>query len=148
MNNINIQEIIKDYDKQIITKRKRRNIDLTNEWVKQTPRDPGIYVIFKNKKIVYTGESGSIQGRMNDLRKTVNHTLRRSIGGKYFSKAKGFKKATSKMKFPPHIEKKIDNYICGLDVLFLPIEFGRKEMEEYLINKYKPIFNTKAKRGQ
>jgi len=148
MNKKDIQKIIKAYEKQVLVKRNKKNIYLTNEWVKQAPIEAGIYVVFKNKKIVYVGETGSIQGRMNDLRRTVNHTLRRSIGAKKFAKVKGFQKATSKKKFSPRIEKLVEKYIRGLDISVLPIAFGRKEMEEYLISKYKPIFNNKAKRGK
>ena len=118
---------------------------LTNEWSNKFPNEAGIYALFKKSKLIYVGETSSIKGRMNYLRRTENHTVRRSIGNKIFSKVKGFKKVNNKTKFPDHIEARIDEYMKKLDVAVLPMNFGRKETEEHIIREYSPIFNFKDK---
>jgi len=75
---------------------------------------------------------------MKDLRYTLNHTLRRNIGNTLFSNRKDFKIATSKKKFPSKIEDLVDQYMENLKVIIAPVYFGRTEIEEYLIEKYKP----------
>lgn len=148
MNHKDIQDIIEEYERRILSADNKQNVQLTNEWSKKIPVDAGIYAFFDQEKMVYVGEFGSLRGRLNDLRRTVNHTLRRSIGEERFSDVEGYKKATSKRKFPDHIEKMVETYLCSLRVSVLPVAFGRTEIEEYLISKYKPTFNNKSKRGQ
>jgi excinuclease UvrABC nuclease subunit len=114
----------------------------------QISSDAGVYAFFDKEQMVYVVESGSLRGRLNDLRRTVNHTLRKSIGEKRCSVIEGYVKATSKKKFPNHIEELVNIYICSLQVSIVPVSLGRTEIEEYLINKYKPIFNSKTRRGQ
>ena len=38
-------------------------------------------------------------------------------------------------------------YLGGMEVKALPISFGRKEIEEHLVDKYSPIYNQKTKRS-
>ena len=147
MNRNQIQKIKDKYEKKIFSKENREKILLTIEWKNQFTTKPGVYIIFEKRKIIYVGESGSLCGRMNDLRRTVNHTFRRTIGAVRFSNIVGFQKATSKKKFPAHVEQLVTKYICGLKIAVLPIEFGRKEIEEYLILKYQPLCNIKRRRG-
>ena len=97
--------------------------------------------IYKDGKIVYVGETGSIQDRMNNMRNTTNHTVRRSVGAEHFCNVPGYAKASSREKFPVHIEEMVIEYLGGMEVKALPISFGRKEIEEHLVDKYSPIYN-------
>jgi len=47
----------------------------------------------------------------------------------------------------PEIEEKVIAFLYGLEVKALVVGFGRKEIEEYLIGKYDPVYNQKVKRG-
>lgn len=125
----------------------RKKVELTLEWVKDFEPGAGVYVIFEKGKPIYVGETKSIPDRMNDLRKTYNHTLRRSIGAAKFSALPGYVKASSHKKFPDEIEKKLDAAMCRLEVKALTIGFGRKEVEEYLIKAYDNLYNGTTKRG-
>ena len=80
---------------------------------------------------------------MKDLRRTLNHSYRRSLGFKLFKV-----KATSRQKFSDEIEHKLNEYFeQTITVSFLPVLFGRLEMEELLVNKYKgELLNKKEKR--
>ncbi|MCW9046956.1 MAG: hypothetical protein OQK46_02665 [Gammaproteobacteria bacterium] len=98
------------------------------------------------EKVVYVGETGLLQGRMNDVRNTRNHTLRRSIGERKFSKHSHYTKATSSLKYAEDIEILVNKYIESLIVSILPVNLGRSELEEYLVSKYDPVYNKRKKR--
>ncbi len=44
------------------------------------------------------------------------------------------------------IEEKVDEFMETLHVVIIPVPFGRTEVEEYLVNKFDPKFNSKRKR--
>ena len=97
----------------------------------------------KVRKIPYVGETSNLKERMRDFDDTRHHTLRRTIGQKKFGDVDGFEKATTKKKFPPHIEKLVDDYFReNLTISYLPMYFGRMELEEF-INEVVNEFKTK-----
>lgn len=134
---------------QLISKNKKLHIDLTRKWTKQFPKDAGIYALFEGNVLVYVGETGSIKGRMTDYLDTRHHTVRRKIGTYNFSKIKGFKAANSKLKFPKHIENKVNDWLKNKILLsYMVVDLGRKELEELIVRKYKPKYNSKGRRGE
>lgn len=118
-----------------------------NSWRKEyVPDYPGVYCLYEkvdNEYIVlYVGETGNLQERMSDICRTVNHTFRRQLGKKRFSAIK-----TSK-KFEPEIETLLDKFFDeNLYVSFLKVNFGRTEIETYLVTKYQgTLINSETKR--
>ena len=108
-------------------------VTMSRKWTGKIPPEAGVYVLKENENIVYVGETGNLRERMNDLLDSRHHTVRRTIGEKLFSKTEGFKKATTKEKFPDHIEKLVNNHITdNLKVAYLEIPMGRKELEEFI----------------
>ncbi|MCU7839484.1 MAG: hypothetical protein KZQ94_08895 [Candidatus Thiodiazotropha sp. (ex Troendleina suluensis)] len=146
-NMMDINSILNEYEEIIFEKSNMKSFDVTTKWAKQITKDAGIYAFFDQDKVVYVGESGSLKARMGDVRRTVNHTLRRNIGAKLYSDIEGYEKATSKKKFPEHIERLVNEYMETLHAVIVPVPFGRTEVEEYLVSKLKPMFNTKTRRG-
>lgn len=112
------------------------------------PESPGVYCISDKGVPVYVGETGQLRGRMRDLRETLNHTFRRSLGKTLFENRPGFVPATASRRFQRSLEVELDGYmeqhiaICGRVVYF-----GRKEVEEYLVHKHSPRYCTKGQRG-
>lgn len=107
------------------------------------PNESGIYAIFENdNELIYIGESGNLKERMNEINRTVNHSFRKQFGHLRFNGIK------SKKKFTDDVEIQLDEYFANnLYVSFLPINFGRLEIETYLISKYqKKIINSIKKR--
>lgn len=105
-------------------------------------------MLFENGKLVYVGESGSLSGRVMDMLDSRNHTVRRALGELRFKDTPGYKKATSSIKHPEHIEEMVQETMKSLKISVLPIPFGRKEFEEYIEAKHKPELNRKGKRGR
>jgi hypothetical protein len=108
-----------------------QDIVLTRVWASTIPNTPGVYAIKENNKIVYVGESGNLRGRMKDLLDSRHHTVRRTIGKKLFSEIDNFIMATSRIKFPEHIEVLLNAHIrSNLKIAYLEVKLGRKELEE------------------
>ena len=107
------------------------------------PNIAGIYALFnENGKLLYIGESGNMRERMNEINRTVNHSFRKQFGHIEFGGIK------SKKKFDDDVETLLDNYFDKkLHASFLPVNFGRLEIETYLISKYQEkLYNSIKKR--
>jgi len=142
-----IQREIERIEKQLFNSDNWKEMDLTRTWAKSFPNESGVYMLFENGQMVYVGESGSLSGRVTDMLNSRHHTVRRALGELRFKEVPGYKKATSSIKYPEHIEKLVEETMKGFKISVLPIPFGRKEFEEYVQTKHKPELNRKGKRG-
>jgi hypothetical protein len=111
-------------------------MEFSSSWLLNFPNKAGVYIIKDEKTIIYVGETGNLKGRMRDLFDSRNHTFRRNIGKFLFSDNAKFIPASSRLRFPEEIESLINDYmIRNLKILFIEIDLGRKELEEYIVNK-------------
>lgn len=134
--------------KDALLKVERKDIEISREWANGFPNKAGVYVVYENLTLVYVGETKSIRDRMSDMLDTRHHTLRRKIGEINFSDLNDFKKATSKLKYPLSIEKMVNDWLSNkMQLSFLPMKIGRKELEELIIKDLKPKYNSDIKRG-
>jgi len=84
---------------------------------------------------------------MKDLFDTRNHSLRRAIGNKRFSNKEGYKAGTVSKKFPIRFEEELNRiFEDNFEVAVITVKVGRKELEERLIKKLKPVYNYREKR--
>ena len=122
---------------------------LTLEWERSFPREPGVYCIYCEGKMIYVGETENLQKRMNHLRNSRHHVLRRTLGEKLYSSRKDFEKATSKKKFPDDIEADLVKFMkVNLTVSFVTVYLGRKELEDFILKwSNTNILNKKGKKG-
>lgn len=147
MNNETIEKELERIKNLLLDQDRWQSIELTRSWAKKQFQSAGVYMLFDGETPVYVGETRKISGRMMDMLDSRHHTVRRSIGEKYYSEQDGYKKATSNLKHPDHIEALVQNHLMKLKLSTLPISFGRKEFEEHIIDKYDPGLNRKKKRG-
>lgn len=100
---------------------------------------PGIYALFEDDNLKYVGETGDLLKRMSDITRTVNHSFRKQIGAEKFSGIKSSK------KFGIEIEKSLDDFFDNnLYIKFIEVNFGRLEIETYLVDKFQnQIINSK-----
>lgn len=107
------------------------------------PDFPGVYALYENKdSLLYIGETGNLRERMSDICRTVNHTFRRELGHKRYNAIK------TKKKFGSDIEILLDQFFDEkLHVSFIKVNFGRIEIETYLVTKYQSmLLNSEKKR--
>jgi excinuclease UvrABC nuclease subunit len=122
---------------------------MTRDWANSFPDKAGVYIFRIKNELCYVGETGSIKGRMMDVLNTKNHNLRRIIGETQFQSHPEYSKASSFKSFVMEIELGINEYFKRkLNISFIVVELGRKELEEYLFEKYQPRYNQKGKRGK
>ena len=110
---------------------------------KKLPNNSGIYMLFEDSKnIIYIGETGNLRERFKEIHRTVNHTFRRQLGAIKFGVIK------TRKKFDEDIEQKLDIFFNeNLYFSYVEVNFGRLEIETYLIYKYQDcIYNSKKKR--
>lgn len=141
MNSVDIAEEIERIELLLMDPDNRRGAILTREWSKSYPTLPGIYAWFEGRKPIYIGESGNISARLDDSRRTANHTLRRSIGLLQFGE-----RVNRNKNFSPEVEEKVDASMRALKVSVVSVNFGRTETEEHLVNKYRPVHNKALRR--
>jgi hypothetical protein len=105
-------------------------------WNNDVPRHGGVYVIWekKSKKPVYIGETCHLKHRFSDLRHSVNHTFRRQIA--------------KRLKLEYLSDSTLSERLSKIySISYLTINFGRKELEEYLILRWrKSLINKPQKR--
>jgi hypothetical protein len=142
-----IDNELRKLERKLLDRANRRPVELTRSWSSSMPEGPGVYAWFEGDQMIYVGESGCLRDRCNDSRRTHNHTLRRSIGAARFATVPGYAKASSRDNFPLHIEAKLNEYMGTLCVSAIQVLFGRSELEEYLIAKHEPRYNSKKQRG-
>ena len=120
---------------KLLHKSNWKQLTLTREWTAGIPNLAGVYALKQtdSDNLVYVGETGSLRGRMKDLLDSGHHTVRRTIGERFYFEIEGFVKATSKVKFPDHIEILVNDHICTkLSIAYIEVKLGRKELEEFI----------------
>jgi len=124
-----------------------RMVENSISWAEQFQSVAGVYAVKEEGIICYVGESGNIKKRMRDLLDTRNHSLRRTIGGVRFAGKEGYEMATPSRKFPPQFEEELNAvFEDNFEVSAIEVLIGRKELEERLVEKLKPKYNTREKR--
>jgi GIY-YIG catalytic domain len=126
-----------------------RKSPLRRSELTDVPAAPGIYAIYENEDLIYVGESGSLKERIGDLFRTKNHSFRRSLGAERFSHLPGFVRATTRQGFVAEIEAELTK-LCEdcLSILIVPVNFGRKEIEEKFVDAGGKLRNKRGRRGR
>ena len=107
------------------------------------PSFPGVYAIYLDNILVYIGETADINLRMKDLKNTYNHTFRRKLGNRFYPNAQIIGN-----KFPDEIELSLNLIFQNrITISFIEVNFGRSEIENYLISLHTNLFNSISRRG-
>jgi len=101
----------------------------------------------KSMGLIYIGQSSNFSTRYNDHSKNTYYSaLRRHVGENIL----GFKLQTIKGRkryFSEIEDKEVTAFLAECTIKPLPVNFGRYELEEYLIRKHKPFLNIKDKKS-
>jgi hypothetical protein len=96
------------------------------KWAADVAVDAGVYAIWdiRTEKPVYVGETSALLARMSDLGRTVNHTFRRIV--------------RKRLKAESASEHELNAVLASrFELAFLRVPFGRAELEEYLILRWR-----------
>lgn len=114
------------------------------------PTHAGVYLVFSanhgasDEKLIYIGETSNIAERFKTHSSyTRMSALRRHIG----TEELGFTLKTrngKKLYLPDDEDTTVTKFLLSCKIAFLPVNFGRFELEEYLIKKLKPALNRKS----
>ena len=135
---INADNILSEGESKLL------NIDPVEWYNADVPVNAGIYYVENIVDgLIYVGESSNINERYNTHSKnTYFSALRRHIGTDIL----GFELKEIKKKrryFSESENRQIDLYLKNCLLRAMKINFGRFELEEFLIHKHKPFLNRK-----
>jgi hypothetical protein len=113
---------------------KRRILMEAPSWAQDVPLEAGVYAVWENDHPIYVGETSSLRARMSDIGRPVNHTFA--------------KKTCKALQIP---ETSLEDLAAAMRarylLSFVPVPFGRAEVEEFLILRWRStLINKPAKR--
>jgi hypothetical protein len=107
------------------------------------PNSPGVYAVYLFEELIYIGESADLKDRMKDMKNTYNHTLRKKLGFHFFHDAEILGR-----KFSNEIENRLNLiFQHGITISFVEVNFGRTEIENYVIKMNQNLHNSISLRG-
>jgi len=118
---VKMRQMLQEYER-VLEKAPRIRPLSGKGWTDEVPREAGVYVLWENDLPIYVGETSSLQLRMADLARPQNHTFCKKFSNRYEIQETG------------EIAIAMANrYFLS----FVVVEFGRKEVEEYLILRWR-----------
>ncbi len=104
--------------------------------------NPGLYAVKTNDgKLLYIGETTNLAERHKTHgRNTYFSALRKNIGRSIL-----LAEYIAPKRFTHDVDDQIDEYLSDCFFTSMDVFFGRREVEEYLIDKYQPVLNRKGK---
>lgn len=134
----NFAELLIEGEKEIL------NSNFTAWFDTKLDISAGLYLVQdKSNKLIYIGESSDVGERIaTHSGRTYFSALRRHIGTDILNfqlqEIKGKKRYFSDTE-----DKKVSEFLKTCKATTFPVTFGRYELEEYLIKKYRPLLNRK-----
>lgn len=139
-----ILDFVIQFESELFSK-ERISFNRNKSWTRNNfPDGPGIYAIFDKRDLIYIGESANIRLRMQEIKRTYNHSIKKILNKKYF------KQSLIGNKYCDDTEAKIDHHLLEhITFSALPLNFGRLEMESYLLHRNaKKVLNKIGKRNR
>jgi predicted GIY-YIG superfamily endonuclease len=109
-----------------------------------TKSNAGLYLVKdKSDKLIYIGESSDTSERIaTHSQRTYFSALRRHVGTEILRF--DLKEINNKKRyFSDNEDKKVTDFLKSCNAAVFDVNFGRYELEEYLIKKHRPLLNRK-----
>lgn len=143
LTDVNINEIYARADRMLKTN-PRIAFSFDRKWSNNFPSNAGVYAIFYDGQLFYIGESANVKERMKELKRTVNHSFRRKLG-RFFEPDSVIERG----KFSPELETRLnEEYERNISVSFIEVNFGRIEIENYLMQINDGVLNSIGNRAR
>lgn len=140
-----IVEFVDEFETELFNS-KHIKFNFDKKWSSNFPSKAGIYAIYDKDKLVYVGETANLKERMKEVKRTYNHSFRRKLG-KFLVEGSKIVKG----KFGEELELKLnDYYVDRINFRYKEINFGRLEVESYLIHRHcdNGLLNSPGKRNR
>jgi hypothetical protein len=143
LTDVNINEIYLRAD-SMLKASPQITFSFDRKWSDKFPSKAGVYAIFYNDQLFYIGESANLKERMKEIKRTVNHSFRRKLGKFIEPDA-----LIVKGKFSPELELRLNQeYEKNISVSFVEVNFGRIEIENYLMQINQGVLNSIGNRAR
>jgi GIY-YIG catalytic domain-containing protein len=145
MNQQQVDEYFTACEQALLDVTNRTAITFDKAFKISIPPEGGVYVIFFGGAPFYVGETTSIRQRLaGHMRNPENHVMALKLARLLHDQAHGVGTAGSTRKFSEIHKRATRTWIAtNLQVAFLAMPIGRKELEERLIAKHTPEFNKR-----
>jgi hypothetical protein len=132
MMNMDIQDKLAKFEEKITSE--IRHVPMNPKWKDDFSEEGGVYVIWENDVPVYVGETSGIKSRMGDLSRPVNHPFPKKVAEIHSLTDQSLEV----------LRNEISN---RYRLSYLVLAFGRAEIEEYLILRWRnTVINKPTKR--
>jgi len=119
----------------------RIKFEFDRKWSSNFPKKSGVYAIYEGIDLLYIGETANLKERMKEVKRTYNHSFRKKLGKYRFGGVE-----IVKGKYSDTIENQMnDFYREKLYMSYIEVNFGRIEIESFLISKYQEILLNSQK---
>lgn len=127
--------------KQQLLSKDKYKFDKINNWCNSLEALAGVYAIFIDADLKYIGETGNFKARMREVHRTYNHSFRKKLGYQ-------LKGIIIKNTFDDDLEEKLNEiFRNNVGVTFVPVPFGRLEIETKLVTEFQDqLLNSIKKR--
>jgi len=124
---------------------RRLRITFDEEFRVSIPASGGVYAFFHGNQLFYVGETTSLRQRLAiHMRNPENHVLALKIARRLHDRIHGEGAAGSQKKFAEDHKGSMRRWVAdNLQVAFVPLLIGRKELEERLCAQHAPMFNDR-----
>lgn len=118
------------FDRKLAKLIESPHIAWDKEALKQLPKKNGVYLFCRNDKYLYVGSSRNIYDRVANHHWTRNNSQLLNNLEEFFNTF--------------HLNKllPLDDYLKDCYIQYIEVEFGRAEIEDYIIEKCNPILNN------
>ncbi|WP_298247334.1 GIY-YIG nuclease family protein [uncultured Christiangramia sp.] len=143
--NKEIAVFVDNFEKDLFSS-KRIEFNFDKKWSSNFPSEAGIYAIYDQDNLVYVGETANLKERMKEVKRTYNHSFRKKLG-KFLVEGSKIVKG----KFGEKLELRLnDYYLERINFRYKEINFGRLEVESYLIHRHcdNGLLNSPGKRNR
>jgi len=112
----------------------RRILMSAPAWAEDVPLEAGVYAVWEGDVPIYVGETSCLKARMSDIGRPVNHSFARKLCKALLLSPTSLDELAAAMR---------KSYLLS----FVAIPFGRAEVEEYLVLRWRQtLVNKPAKR--
>ncbi len=118
-----MKETLEKYEETVKKATKIRPLSAKG-WASGVPKESGVYVIWEADIPIYVGETSSLKLRMSDLARPVNHSFSKKVAEMLSIADKSYTELATAMA-------------ARYSLSYVEVAFGRKEIEEYLILRWR-----------